>query len=320
MSICLITGIGGFLGSHLAEFALAQGWTVSGIHRSDSPNIERIRYKVALFRSDILDRTHVENAVQKVRPDVIFHLAAQSSPSVSWTEPERTFHVNVLGTLNLLEVVRAAGLKPVVVVAGSSAEYGFSQPEELPIQEDKPLRPASPYGVSKVASSALALLYHRAFDMQVIVVRPFFVIGPRKTGDVCSSFAQGIVAVERGEQTSLNVGNLETVRDFLDTEDAVRALWLLPEKGVPGQIYNVCSGIGHKIGTVLEAFLRMGSRPIPVEHDPALLRTADEPVVVGDNSRLRALGWIPRVPLDDSLSCIFGHWRSQAEVSASTSL
>jgi GDP-4-dehydro-6-deoxy-D-mannose reductase len=281
--------------------------------------MEGIRHKVNLFWSDILDRTQVENAVQKVRPDVIFHLAAQSSPSVSWTEPDRTFYVNILGTLNLLEAVRAAGLKPVIVVAGSSAEYGYSQPDEIPIQEDKPLRPASPYGVSKVASSALALLYHRAFEMKVVVVRPFFVIGPRKTGDVCSSFARGIVAVETRKRTSLNVGNLETVRDFLDREDAVHALWLLAEKGVPGQTYNVCSGVGHKIGTVLEAFLRMGSRPIPVDHDPALLRTVDQPVVVGDNSRLRALGWIPRVPLDASLSRILGYWRSQAEVSASSS-
>jgi GDP-4-dehydro-6-deoxy-D-mannose reductase len=319
VSVCLITGIGGFLGSHMAEFALTQGWAISGILRSDNRNIEGIRNNVNLFWSDILDRTQVENAVQKVRPDVIFHLAAQSSPSVSWTEPERTFHVNVLGTLNLLEAVRAVGLKSVIVVAGSSAEYGFSQPEEIPIQEDKPLRPASPYGVSKVASSALALLYHRAYDMQVVVARPFLVIGPRKTGDVCSSFARGIVAVETRKQASLDVGNLEVVRDFLDREDAVRALWRLAEKGVPGQTYNVCSGTGHKIGTVLEGLLRMGFRPTPVEHDPALLRTADEPVLVGDNSRLRALGWIPRVPLDDSLSCILGYWRSQAEVSASAS-
>jgi GDP-4-dehydro-6-deoxy-D-mannose reductase len=155
--------------------------------------------------------------------------------------------------------------------------------------------------------------------MQVVVARPFLVIGPRKTGDVCSSFARGIVAVETRKQASLDVGNLEVVRDFLDREDAVRALWRLAEKGVPGQTYNVCSGTGHKIGTVLEGLLRMGFRPTPVEHDPALLRTADEPVLVGDNSRLRALGWIPRVPLDDSLSCILGYWRSQAEVSASAS-
>jgi len=316
VSVCLITGVGGFLGSHLADFALTQGWTVSGILRQDSRNIEEIRHRVVLFRSDILDRTQIDNAVQKIRPEVIFHLAAQSSPSISWTELERTFHVNVLGTLNLLESVRAAGLKPVVVVAGSSAEYGFSKPEEIPIREDKPLRPASPYGVSKAASTALALLYHRAFGMQVVVIRPFFVIGPRKTGDVCSSFARGIVAVETGEQTSLKVGNLEAVREFLDAEDAVRALWLLARQGLPGQTYNVCSGQGHKIASVLEAFLRMSSRSIPVEHDPALLRPVDEPVVVGDNSRLRSLGWIPRVPLDDSLSRILDYWRSRAEVSA----
>jgi GDP-4-dehydro-6-deoxy-D-mannose reductase len=319
MSVCLITGIGGFLGSHLADFAITQGWTVSGIFRSDSRNIDEIRHRVTLFRSDILDRTQIEHAVLQVRPDVIFHLAAQSSPSASWTEPERTFHVNVLGTLNLLEAVRAVGLKPIVVVAGSSAEYGFSQPEEIPIQEDKLLRPASPYGVSKAASSALALTYHRAYDMKVVVARPFHVIGPRKAGDVCSSFARGIVAVETRTQLSLNVGNLEVVRDFLDREDAVRALWLLAERGVPGHTYNVCSGTGHKIGTVLEEFLRMGFRPIPVEHDPALLRTVDEPVLVGDNSRLRALGWTPEVPLDDTLSRILGYWRSQTEVSASTS-
>ncbi len=315
MSACLITGIGGFLGSHLAEFALTQGWAVSGILRSDSRNIEGIRHKVNIFRSDILDRTQVENAVQKVRPEIIFHLAAQSSPSISWTEPERTFHTNVLGTLNLLDAVRAAGLNPVVVVAGSSAEYGFSQSDEIPIREDNPLRPASPYGVSKVATSALALLYHHAFDMKVVVVRPFFVIGPRKTGDVCSNFARGIVAVERGEQTSLRVGNLEAVRDFLDVEDAVRALWLIAEDGKFGEVYNICSGVGRKIATVLEVFVRMSSRTVTVEHDPALLRPVDEPIVVGDNSRLRALGWTPQVALDDSLSRILNCWRTQAEVS-----
>jgi GDP-4-dehydro-6-deoxy-D-mannose reductase len=219
----------------------------------------------------------------------------------------------------LLEAVRTAGLTPVVVVTGSSAEYGFGQPDEIPIREDRPLRPASPYGVSKVATSTLALLYHRAFDMKVVVARPFFVIGPRKVGDVCSNFARGIVAVESGEQASLRVGNLETVRDFLDAEDAVRALLLLAEGGTPGQVYNICSGAGHKIASVLDVFLRMSFRPITVDRDPALLRPVDEPIVVGDNSRLRALGWTPQVALDDSLSRILNYWRTQAEVSLKSS-
>jgi GDP-4-dehydro-6-deoxy-D-mannose reductase len=250
MGVCLITGIGGFLGSHLADFLLTQGWEVTGILRQDSSNVAHIRHGLALFHCDILDKAQIESVVREVRPEAIFHLAAQSLPSRSWQEPEATFQVNVLGTLNLLGAVRAAELDPVVVVAGSSAEYGPSMPEEIPIKEDAPLRPASPYGVSKAATTLLALQYHRAFGMKVVVARPFFVIGPRKSGDACSDFARGVVAVERAyvgcrmsdvgqlstlnprPSTGLQVGNLEAVRDLLDVEDAVRALWLLLQRGV----------------------------------------------------------------------------------------
>jgi GDP-4-dehydro-6-deoxy-D-mannose reductase len=258
----------------------------------------------------MLDKAQIESVVREARPEAIFHLAAQTLPSRSWQEPEATFQVNVLGTLNLLEAVRAAGLDPVLVVAGSSAEYGPSDTQEIPIKEDAPLRPASPYGVSKAATTLLALLYRRAFGMRVVVARPFFVIGSRKSGDVCSDFARGVVAVEKGKQPSLKVGNLEAVRDLLDVEDAVRALWLVVQKGVPGEVYNVCSGTGHKIETVLEILVNMGSRPIPIEPDPRRLRPVDEPAVVGDNSRLRALGWAPHVALDQSLACILDYWRS----------
>lgn len=314
MSVCLITGIGGFLGSHLADFLLTQGWEVTGVLRQDSRNIAHIRNGLALFRCDILDKAQIESVVREARPEAIFHLAAQSLPSRSWQEPEATFHVNVLGTLNLLGAVRAAGADPVLIVAGSSAEYGPSEPEEIPIKEDTPLRPASPYGVSKVATTLLALLYRRAFGMRVVVARPFFVIGPRKSGDVCSDFARGVVAVEKGKQPSLSVGNLEAVRDLLDVEDAVRALWLLAQKGIPGEAYNICSGVGHKVRAVLEILLHTSSRPIPVEHDITRLRPVDEPAVVGDNSRLRALGWAPQVSLGQSLASILDYWRSRTPV------
>ena len=314
MSVCLITGIGGFLGSHLADFLLVQGSSVFGIVRRDTRNIAHPQNGAALFRCDILDKAQIESVVREARPEVIFHLAAQSLPSRSWQEPEATFQVNVLGTMNLLEAVRAAGLDPILIVAGSSAEYGPSSPGNMPIKEDTLLRPASPYGVSKVATSLLALLYRRAFGMKVVVARPFFVIGPRKAGDVCTDFARGIVAVEKGEQPSLKIGNLEAVRDFLDVEDAVRALWLLAQKGIPGEAYNICSGVEHKIQTVLEILLHMSSRPIPVEHDITRLRPVDEPAVLGDNSRLRALGWAPEVPLDQSLARILDYWRSRTAV------
>jgi GDP-4-dehydro-6-deoxy-D-mannose reductase len=246
---------------------------------------------------DVQDRAGVEGVLRETRPDVVYHLAARSLPSPSWEEPEATFQVNVLGTLNLHEAVRKARLDPVVVVAGSSSEYAPT-PDEAPIREDHPLMPDSPYGASKAASSLLALLYHRAYQMRVIVVRPFFVIGPRKVGDVCSDFARQVLAVERGSQPSLLVGNLEAVRDFLDVDDAVRALWLLAEKGEPGGVYNVCSGTGRKVRSVLEMFLTMASRPIPVEQDACRFRLVDKPFVVGDNSRLRSLGWAPQVAVE----------------------
>jgi GDP-4-dehydro-6-deoxy-D-mannose reductase len=310
VTVCLITGIGGFLGSHLTDFLLTQGWEVAGVLRKDRRNVAHIRNGLVLFQGDILDKAQLEGVVRETRPNAIFHLAAQSLPSRSWQEPGDTFRANVLGTLNLLEAMRAAKLDPFLVVAGSSAEYGSSGPSEVPIKEDAPLRPSSPYGVSKVATTQLALLYGRAFQMRVVVARPFFVIGPRKSGDVCSDFARGVVAVEKGKQPSLNVGNLETVRDFLDVEDAVRALWLLVQKGVPGEVYNICSGAGHKIQTVLEALVDMGIRPIPIKSDPCRLRPVDQPVVVGDNSCLRALGWAPQVPLDQSLARILDYWRN----------
>ncbi len=315
MSICLITGISGFMGSHLAEFLSAQGWGVLGVVREDTGHIAHGQNGVAFFRCDILNRAQIESVVREARPEVIFHLAAQSLPSRSWQGPEATFRVNVLGTLNLLDAVRSAGLGPVLVVAGSSAEYDAGQPEEMPIAEDTPLRPASPYGVSKAAASLLALLYSRAFGMKVVLARPFFVIGPRKVGDVCSDFARGIVAVERGRQPCLKVGNLEAVRDLLDVEDAVQALWLLAHKGTPGQVYNICSGVGHRIQTVLEMFLKMAATEVPVEPDPMRLRQMDAPRVVGGNARLRALGWAPRVSLGDSLAHILDYWRNRSEAS-----
>ncbi len=312
MAHCLITGISGFLGSHLAEFLMTQGWSISGTIRQNTSNLTHIRDKIALFSCDIMNKAQTEAAVQETRPAVIFHLAAQSLPSVSWTQPEVTFQANVLGTLNLLEAVRQARLDPMLVVFGSSAEYGPSTPEENPIKEDRSLHPPSPYGVSKVATSLLALLYCRAFGMNVIIVRPFFVVGPRKVGDVCSDFARGIAAAEKGEQRSLKVGNLDSVRDFLDVRDAVQALWLLFSKAKAGEIYNLCSGVGHKIQTVLDILLSMASRPIFVERDPNHLRAVDQPIVIGDNSRLRALGWAPQVALNESLVRILDYWRSQA--------
>lgn len=307
----LITGIGGFLGSHLAEFLACQGRPVFGTVHRNTNGLKPVQEAVTLLPCDIVDRAQVEAAVLKARPKFVFHLAAQSLPMLSWKNPETTFKVNVFGTQHLLEAVRKAGLDPTIIVACSSAEYGFSSPEEIPIKETKKLRPASPYGVSKAAADLLAHLYWRAYGMKVIRVRPFFVIGPRKVGDVCSDFARGIVAVEREEQPSLKVGNLAPVRDFLDVRDAVQALWLLAEKGTPGEVYNLCSGVGHRVQEILNSLLSLAKVPVPVEPDPNRLHPIDEPALIGDNGRLRAVGWRAQRTLPATLAAILAYWRCQ---------
>lgn len=306
---CFITGIGGFLGSHLAEFLLERGGTVSGTIHMESSHVTHLKDKLTLLPCDILSQEQVEDAIVAAQPQVVFHLAAHTMPVLSWKDPEAAFQVNVFGTINLLEALRKARLDPIIVVAGSGAEYGFSTPDEIPIKEEKPLCPGSPYGVSKVAADQMAYLYCRAYGMKIIRVRLFWIMGPRKVGDVCSDFARGIVAVERGEQKALRVGNLETVRDFLAEGDAVQGLWIAAEKGAPGEVYNLCSGIGHKVRAMLDILLAMATTPILVEPDASRLRPADVPVIVGDNSKLRALGWSPHVPLEQALAHILDYWR-----------
>jgi GDP-4-dehydro-6-deoxy-D-mannose reductase len=312
MKRCLITGAEGFLGCHLAEFLVAKGLTVYGTVQGDTRNLDHIKDELALLPCDVADRQRVNEVALETKPDVVFHLAAQSLPVLSWQDPETTFRVNVMGTLHLLEAIRRASLDSVVVVAGSSAEYGIRGQDEMPIKESRELRPTSPYGVSKVAVDLLSRFYWQTYGMKVIRIRPFFIVGPRKTGDVCSDFVRGIVEIEEGQRDALTVGNLETVRDFLDVRDAVRAFWLLAEKGLPGEVYNVCSGVGHEVQEVLDILVSMADRPMPVEYDPQRMRPSDEPVVVGDNSKLCALGWKPQIPLEETLAGILNFWRTCA--------
>jgi GDP-4-dehydro-6-deoxy-D-mannose reductase len=312
---CLVTGAEGFLGCHLAELLVAKGLTVYGTVQGDTRNLDHIKDKLALLPCDVVDRQRVTEVALETKPDVVFHLAAQSLPVLSWQDPETTFRVNVMGTLHLLEAIRRADFDSIIVVAGSSAEYGIGGQDEMPIKESRELRPTSPYGASKVAVDLLSRFYRQTYGMKVIRVRPFFVIGPRKTGDVCSDFATGILDIEEGQSDKLRVGNLESVRDFLDVRDAVRALWLLAEKGTPGEVYNICSGVGHSVREVLELLISLANRPIPVEQDATRLRTADEPVVIGDNGRLRALGWKPEISLDRTLGAVLDYWRDHRPTS-----
>jgi GDP-4-dehydro-6-deoxy-D-mannose reductase len=309
MKRCLITGVGGFLGSHLAEFLLAQDVAVYGTVRRDTRSVEHLKPRLTVLPCDILDKQRIKAVVAGVEPDVVVHLAAHTSPVLSWQDADMTFQVNLSGTLCLLDAIREAGGDPVVEVACSSAEYGFASEDEIPIKETGELRPASPYGVSKAAVDLLSRLYWQAYGMRVVRARPFFVIGPRKVGDVCSDFARGVVAVEKGQSDGLSVGNLEAVRDFVDVRDAVRAFWLLAEKGSPGEVYNVCSGVGHRVRDVLELLITLSGNDVRYRVAPEKTRQCDALVCIGDNLRLSELGWKPQIPLEKTLADMLDYWR-----------
>lgn len=307
----LITGANGFFGSHLADYLLQSGHQVCAAVHNNSENLQGYPEKLTIRQCDVTDTKEIETLILDTQPEFIFHFAAQSRQTVSWREPQTTFTINVFGTQNVLEAVRNTGISPTVVVAGSSAAYGSRKNYGSLVNETEPLQPVSPYGVSKAAAEMLARIYWNTYDLKVICIRPFFVTGTRKIGDVAADFSRGIVAVERGEDPSLSVGNVDAVRDFLDSEDGVKAVWLIAQVGVPGEVYNICSGVGHSVSQILEILLAQSKVPIPIVRDPNRLRPADEPVVVGDNSKLCALGWKPIVPIARTLTNTLDYWRRQ---------
>lgn len=313
----LITGITGLIGSHLADWLIAQGGhDIWGFKRwrSAEDNIVHLRDAVQFVEGDIEDPFSVAHCIEQVRPDRIFHLAAQSYPSESWSAPTTTLQANIIGTVNVLEAARRIVPTARIHIAGSAASYGPIRPDEVPIAEDRPLRPVSPYGVSKAAQEMLGYQALAAYNQQVYLTRSFIHIGPRQASrPAAQTFARQIAEAERGRRPPMiAVGNLDTQRDMLDVVDAVRALWLVVEHGTPGEVYNVCSGQAPRIGDVLDTYLELARIPLTVEVDPARLRPADEPILLGDNTKLRtATGWQPEIPLTASLERILDYWRKK---------
>ena len=311
----LITGITGFVGSHLAEFLLAKGGIeVYGLERwrSRTENIEAIKDKLNLIECDIRDASSVKKAIEKIRPEQIYHLAAQSFVPTSWSAPAETLTTNIIGELNILESVRELGINPTILIAGSSEEYGLVHPHELPIKETNPLRPLSPYAVSKVGQDLLGYQYFMSYKLHIIRTRAFNHTGPRR-GQVfvSSNFARQIVEIERGLKGKvIEVGNLEAQRDFTDVRDIVRAYYLALEKGKAGEVYNICSGKAYKISEVLAMLLGMTKVKIEVKIDAKRMRPSDVPILLGDNSYFsKATGWKPEIPFKKTLEDLLSWWR-----------
>lgn len=314
----LITGITGFAGSHLAELLLKEGHDVFGTlrNRSRMDNItEEIKSKVKLIECELKDPTAVMNTLASVRPDGIFHLAAQSFVPTSWISPSDTLQNNIMGQLNIFEAMRELKLNDTgIQIACSSEEYGMVLENEVPITEENPLRPLSPYAVSKVTQDFLGYQYARSYGLRVIRTRAFNHTGPRR-GDVfvTSNFANQIVRIEKGlQEPIIRVGNLEAKRDFTDVRDTVRAYWLLLQKGAPGDVYNIASGRTVAIQEMLDMLLERSKVKIKIEVDPARLRPSDVMVLHGDYSKLHKLtGWEPSIPLEKTLQDLLDYWRSK---------
>jgi GDP-4-dehydro-6-deoxy-D-mannose reductase len=317
----LITGITGFAGSHLAEYILSEhpGAEVYGTQRwrSRTENIRGIESKIHLLECDLRDQSSVTGLIDKVRPDRIFHLAAQSFVPSSWNAPAESLTTNILGQLNLFEAVRAAGIDPWIQIACSSEEYGLVHDDELPIRETNPLRPLSPYAVSKVGQDYLGYQYFKSFGMKVVRTRGFNHDGPRR-GDVfvSSNFAKQLAAIEKGKKPPvIHVGNLEARRDFTDVRDIVRGYWLALDGGCePGEAYNICTGKDYSIQQVLDELIRMSGVEVEVREDPERLRPSDVPVLLGDNSKFRnATGWEPSIPYERTLRDMLEYWRAELD-------
>lgn len=315
--IALITGITGFAGSHMAELLLSKGFEVHGLcrWRSRTENIEHIKDEVHLIEGDLLDARSLQALTMNVRPTHIFHLAAQSYVQASWTSPSVTLEINVIGSCNLFEAVRAAHLDPVVQIACSSEEYGLVQPDELPIKETNTLRPLSPYAVSKAAMDFLGYQYFKSYNMRIVRTRGFNHTGPRR-GEVFaeSSFAKQIAEIEKGlKKPIILVGNLEAQRDYTDVRDMVRGYLLAVEKGQPGEVYNICSGEARKIKEVLETLLSFSKIKVTVKQDPSRMRPSDVPILMGDNSKfVKKTGWKPMISFEKTMEDLLNYWREKA--------
>jgi GDP-4-dehydro-6-deoxy-D-mannose reductase len=317
MKKILITGITGFVGKHLASHLLSQKlYEISGIYRSETSisTLDELKDQIQLTQVDLNDADAIDALVQSSKPDVIYHLAAQASPARSFSIPVKTLTNNIVAEFSLLDALKKNDLQDTRVIVISSAEiYGIVTPEDNPVDEETPLRPATPYAVSKIAQDYLSLQYYLAYKLDIVRLRPFNHIGPgQKEGFVVADFAKQIAEIEAGKKDpEISVGNLDAKRDFTDVRDIVKAYEFAMQKGKAGEVYNLGSGRSRKIKDILETLLSLSSKKISVKVDPERFRPIDVPEILGDINKFHDLtGWEPSVPFEKTLQDILDYWRA----------
>jgi GDP-4-dehydro-6-deoxy-D-mannose reductase len=314
----LITGAAGFMGPFLRNHCLESGSTVLGVDLVDPQE----PWTAGTFeRCDVRDADRFHKIIATFAPDRVFHLAAQSYPTVSLEKPRETIESNVCGTINLYESLRTLGVKPMVVVACSSAEYGPVEAQNIPVKEIHPLRPLHPYGVSKVGQDLLASQYYVNYGIPTVRIRIFNTTGPGKLGDVCGDLTQRTVELEMGmRQRYLTVGNLTARRAIGDVRDLIRALWVASEKCELGEVYNVGAEYIYSVQEIIESIRKQAKVSFEVKQDPALMRPSDEAVIAGDTSKFRSrCDWKPEVSLEKTLADMLAWWRNRLAGSAASS-
>ncbi|HEY9784854.1 MAG TPA: GDP-mannose 4,6-dehydratase [Candidatus Obscuribacterales bacterium] len=318
MKRALITGITGMAGSHLADYILSEHPDVEVYGtkrwRSQIVNIEHALDRLNLIDCDLTDPFAVSALIGKIRPDYIFHLAAQSFVPESWKGPHATITDNITMQLNLFEAVRAHEIDPVIQVALSSEEYGKVHPDEVPINENNPLRPLSPYAVSKVAQDMLGYQYFESYGLKVIRTRAFNHEGPRR-GDVfvTSNFAKQIAESELGlKPPVVSVGNLEAQRDWTDVRDMARAYWLSVHHCQPGEVYVIASGVARTVKQLLDCLMKESHIPLSIKVDPDRLRPSDVMILQGDASKFKkATGWTTTYSFEQTMGDLLDYWRQR---------
>jgi GDP-4-dehydro-6-deoxy-D-mannose reductase len=306
----LITGVNGFVGGHLFKYLHEiESLSIWGTIKSESKLLgERIR------KMDILRKEDIFSVLSEAKPRYIIHLAAQSSVSESWLNPQQTFLVNVNGTLNLLDCIKDMKIQCKILLIGSCEEYGLIEHENQPISENHILNPINPYAISKAMQNKMAQLYQKSYGLDIVIVRPFNQIGPGQDARfVLSYFAKRIAEIEHSVTDSiLKVGNLDAVRDFIDIRDAVSLYWLSCKRGVSGDIYNIGSGKGYKILELLNMLLSLSTADVKVIIDHERVRPLEVPVSISDTKKVKEFfEWIPSYTIESSLEDILNYWRKK---------
>lgn len=315
----LITGISGSGGSYLAEYIVnnhpkVEVHGISRWHSTTIDNLSSVQKKVTVHEADLMDFGSVFDVLQKVKPDAIFHLAAHANVRTSFITPLAVLNNNITGTINLFEAIRLSGRNPIIQLCSTSEVYGQVDPKYIPIKEDTPLKPTSPYAVSKTTQDLLGWSYFRSYNLPIIRTRMFAYLNPRRADLFASAFAKQVALIEKGLQKKLVHGNLDSVRTFIDVRDAMRAYWEAILHCDAGEVYNIGGNTTMTVGEFLKKLISMAKVPIPTKLDPNLLRPADVTLQIPSVEKfIKKTGWKPIYSFEESIKELLSYWRKQTK-------